>query len=202
MDTVNVLLDGFGKFNASPGVPCRNGIQKRRVEDVYITPLRSRSQNSPSFPSGATIDLTPEDSFITNPEYCTMGKESFHIGSSILHVVAGQIFVPPRETGYKELYKALWLARTIVDCECSSKLPATLELPAGCGALVVRCDDDFDFCEENLVLCLTGGNAVARWRALIASHGGATVLLRGKQCCLTCAMEQAFKIRGKCHLIL
>ena len=202
MDTVNVFLDAFGKFSVSLGVPYRNGIQKRRVGDVYITPLRSRSHNSPNYPSGATLDLTLEESFINNPEYCTMGKESFHIGSSILHVVAGQIFQAPRETGYKELYNALWLARKILDCECSSKLPATFELPAGCGALVVRYDDDFDFCKEDLVLCLTGGDAVARWRALIANHGGAIVLLRGKHCCLTCAMEQAFKIPGKCHLIL
>ena len=67
---------------------------------------------------------------------------------------------------------------------------------------MVRCDDDFESCEENLTLCLTGGDPIARWRALIADHGDANVLLRGKDCCLTCAMGQASKLPGKCHLIL
>ena len=131
-----------------------------------------------------------------------MSKESLRISLPMLHTAKGEMAFVRRETGYRELHKAIWPARKTVGCVCSSELPATFELPAGCGALVVRCDDDFDFCEENLVLCLTGGDAVARWRALIANHGGATMLLRGKQCCLACAMEQASKISGKCHLIL
>ncbi len=205
MDTVNVLLDAFGKFSVNPGVPCHNGIQKRRIEDAAITPLLSSSyykNNSLSYRSGATIALTFKGPFSYEPEYCAVGKESLHPGLPMLHKVEGEMFLACRETGYRELYKALWPARKTVECECPSKLPATFELPTGCGALVVRCDDDFDFCEENLVLCLTGGDSVARWRALIANHGGATVLLRGKHCCLTCAMEQASRLPGKCHLIL
>ena len=132
-----------------------------------------------------------------------MGKESFVIGAFIFHGVKGQIFRADRLTGSKELYRALWPVRKTAGCECRVKLlPPTYELSTGCGALVVRCDDDFESCEENLVLCLTGGDSVARWRALIADHGDANVLLRGKDCCLTCAMEQASRLTAKCHLIL
>ena len=205
MDTVNVLLDASGKFSVGPGVPCHNGIQMRRIEDVAITPLISRSyytNNSLSYPSGATIASTFKGQISHEPENCAVGKESFHISLPILHTVEGQMFPACRETGYRELYRALWPAWNTAACSCPTKLPATFELPAGCGALVVRCDDDFDFCEENFVLCLTGGDSVARWRALIANHGGATVLLRGKHCCLTCAMEQTSRLPGKRHLIL
>ena len=205
IDKVNVLLDALGRFSVNPGVPYHNGIQKRRIEDVAITPLLSSSyykSNSLTYRSGATIALTSKGSFTYETEYCAVGKESLHISLPIIHTLEGEMSLARRETGYRELYKALWPARKTVECECPSKLPDAFELPTGCGALVVRCDDDFDFCEENLVLCLTGGDSVARWRALIANHGGAEVLLRGKHCCLTCAMEQAFKLPGKCHLVL
>ena len=204
-NTVNVLLAAFGKFGVNLGVPCHNGIQKRRIEDVAITPLLSSSyykNNSLSYRSGATIALTSKGPISYGLECCAVSKESLHISLPILHTIEREISLACRETGYRELHKALWPAQKLATCECPSKLPATFELPAGCGALMVRCDDDFDFCEENLVLCLTGGDSVARWRALIANHGGAMVLLRGNHCCLTCAMEQASKLPGKCHLIL
>ena len=202
---INVLLDAFGKFCVNPGVPCHNGIQKKRVEDLAITPLLSSSyykSNSLRYRSGDTIALIWKGPFGYEPEYCSVGEESLHIRLPILHTAKGEMALVRRETGYRELYKALWPARTIAGCKCFSKLPATFELPTGCEAVVVRCDDDFDFCQENLILCLTGGDAVARWRALIANHRGAIVLLRGNHCCLTCAMKQASKVPGKCHLVL
>ena len=206
MDTANGLLDALGKFCVWPGVPYHNGIQKRRVEDVAITPLIWRShysQNLLSYRSGSTILPSFKGLFGYMPEHCAVGKESFIVGLIILHEVECQMFRVHRRTGCRELYRALWPARKTAGCECRLKLlPPTLELPTGCGALVVRCDDDFDSCEEKLVLCLTGGDSIARWRALIADHGDANVLLRGKDCCLTCAMEQASKLAGKCHLIL
>ena len=206
MKTANVLLDAFGKFCVWPGVPYHNGIQKRRIEDVVITPLRWRShysQNLLSYRSGSTILPRFEGQSHDVSEHCAVGMESFLIGAIILHEVKSQMFRADRRTGSRELYRALWPARKTAGCECRIKLlPPTFELPTDCGALVVRCDDDFESCEETLVLCLTGGDSIARWRALIADHGNANVLLRGKDCCLTCAMEQASKLAGKCHLIL
>ncbi len=175
------------------------------MEDLAITPPRWRShyrENLLSYHSGSTIALISKGLFSYEPEHYTVGKASFYISLSILHAAEGQMFLAYRETGYRELYRALWAARKTAECECPLKMPATFELPAGCGALVVRFDDDFDFCEQNLVLCLTGGDSIARWRALIANHGGATVLLRQKDCCLTCAMEQASRLPGNCHLVL
>ena len=205
MDTANVLLDILGKFCVCPGVPYHNGIQKRRIEDVAMTPLTWRSHYSPNFlsyRSGSRILPSFQGQFDVS-EDCVVGKESFVIRTSISHEVKFQMFQACRRTGSRELYRALWPARKTAGCECRVKLlPPTVELPTGCGALVVRCDDDFDSCVENLILCLTGGDSIARWRALIAYHGDANVLLRGKDCCLTCAVEQASKLPGKCHLIL
>ena len=206
MDTANGLLDAFGKFCIWPGVPYHNDIQKRRIEDVVITPLRWRShysQNFLSYRPGSTILPSFQEQFNYVLEHCAVGQESFIIGLTISHEVKSQMFRAYRRTGSRELYRALWPARKTTGCECRVKLlPPTFELPTGCGALVVRCDDDFESCEENLVLCLTGGDSIARWRALIADHGDANVLLRGKNCCLSCAMEQGSRLPGKCHLIL
>ena len=200
------MLDAFGKFCVWPGVPCYNGIQRRHIEDVVITPLRWRShysQNFLSYRSGSTILPSFQVQFNYVPEHCVVEDESFIIGLIILHKVKCQVFPVCRRTGSRELYRALWPARKTTGCQCQVKLlPPTFELPIGCGALVVRCDDDFESREEKLVLCLTGGDSIARWRALIADHGNANVVLRGKDCCLTCAMEQASKLPGKSHLIL
>ena len=175
------MLDALGKFCVWPGVPYYSGIQKRRIEDVAITPLRWRSHYSNnlfSYRSGTTILPSFKGLFDYVPEHCNAEKESFRVGLIILHEVKGQMFRAHRLTGYGELYRALWPARKTTGCECRVKLlPPTFELPTGCGALMVRCDDDFESCEENLVLCLTAGDPIARWRALIADHGVANVLL-------------------------
>ena len=206
MDTANVLLDALDKFCVCPGVPYHNGIQKRRIEDITTMPLSRRSHyslNYLSYLSGSTILPSFQGQFSYVSEDCAVGKESFIVGETITHEVEFQKFRACRRTGSRELSRALWPARKTTGCECREKLlPPTFKLPPGCGALVVRCDDDFETCADNLILCLTGGNSIARWRALIANHGDANVLLRGKDCCLFCAMTQASQLPGKCHLIL
>ena len=167
MDMTNLLLDALGKLCVWAVAPYHSGIQKRHIEDVAITPLRWRlhySRNLFSYRSGTTIFPTFKGVFDCVPEHCYEEKESFHVGLIILHEVEGQMFRAHRLTGYGELYRALWTAGKTTGCQCRRNLlPPTFELPAGCGALMVRCDDDFESCEEKLTLCLIGGDSIARW---------------------------------------
>jgi hypothetical protein len=117
-----------------------------------------------------------------------------------------------RRSGYNEFYNALWRSVKTFPCSHGSAANKTMTLPPGCVALsgfgehgisLQGADPDF---QARTHICLTAGNRAARWRALtaIAMNQEAAdkfvpILLRGADCCFTCAVDQALKKRR--HLV-
>jgi hypothetical protein len=120
-----------------------------------------------------------------------------------------------RRSGYNEFYNALWRSVKTFPCLHGPAANKTMTLPPGCVTLSGFGEHDISvqgadpFFQARIHICLTAGNRAARWRALIAIavHQEAAdrfvpILLRGADCCFSCAVEQALKKEGVWFLVL
>ena len=216
MEIISLYFLEPGKFDIRPGVPSWNGTHRRRIADGSTAPLLRLScfEKCPQiYKPGETVKFHVEGRFIFEEGYDGIQNDSFITSLRIQRRQKRSKSPFPRCTGNRELSKALWPVLKTIRCECTPKLPACFELPSDCHceALEVICDDDLNFCTEKLVLCLTGGSSIARWRALIAlkekivedqDRGLVKVLLRGLDCCLTCAIHQVPQCLGRCYVVI
>jgi hypothetical protein len=115
-----------------------------------------------------------------------------------------------RRTGYNELHHALWMVHKSLPCE-HQRLRNQKKVVLDPGCLAISGFNPAYYKEplRKLIINLTADNTVARWRALLSflSLQGEgfdyfPVFLRGEDCCLQCAIDQAFQELGGSYLVL
>lgn len=113
-----------------------------------------------------------------------------------------------RRSGYHQLWSALWMVLKTLPCQHLCRLGDHITLEPGWTTLTGY--GDYDSLKEHgpVKICLTAGNAAARWRTLlsIAERRGLRdepVFLRGSDCCFKCAVVQAARESSKgCYVVL
>ncbi len=119
--------------------------------------------------------------------------------------------VSTRWTGYRELFGALWTVTRTTPCQHPQLKNSEATIPPGCTTVSGFGDDDHNLPEEKLVICLTAHSQVARWRVLISlarirdqkgKNELLNVMLRGKDCCFKCAVDQCLIRSHQWFLVL
>ena len=147
--------------------------------------------------------------------YCGEGEEVFMVCARFrLHRgVSGQPTTV--QIGYKELQRSLWGARASKSCSPGSRSRDEVTLSLGC-ATISGFGRYLDETDERILITLTAGSIGARWLALTTFRsccirdeeeedddlGTRQILLRGNDCCLQCAIDQAAAQPGKWFIIL
>lgn len=118
-------------------------------------------------------------------------------------------------SGYWEMHRALW--EVINTSKCAHphhSMDADFPLPIGVCAIALQWDKDFiePMHESRVLVLLTANKIAARWRSLVAidhhRHGLLTdfnpsrTMLRSKDCCSQCAIQQALLQPDRCYLVL
>ena len=118
-----------------------------------------------------------------------------------------------RRTGYLELFHSNWGLQKTVSCDHTPTGDEKLTLPLGCATASDVTDRPHETLNEQVLMYLTAGNNVSRWRALLAighyhRHVASAwddhrqVLLRETGCCYQCTMDQAFLQEGRWFIVL
>jgi len=111
-----------------------------------------------------------------------------------------------RRTGYKELAQALWEIQKSKPCQHQPRLGEKVVLEPGIKAFSgfgdtfnMRRGIGIEIEELDIAICLTAGNPTARWQALISlkSQLYHQVIIRGRDCCFACVIQQARRIQQK-----
>jgi hypothetical protein len=158
--------------------------------------------------SGQSISLSCESPVEYGPPLVGERGDSFVV-SLRLQVAAVEAFSkmglnPVRRTGYNELSSALWHIRNTNSCIHDPNLGEEISLGPGCMAITGFDERQSIVGFGRIVIFLTAGNPVSRWRAILSlaqdtsneGFGYIPVMLRGRDCCLRCAVEQTLKRAG------
>lgn len=199
------------------GVPCRDGVRKHTILDGPSAPMGYAWKVEQTV--GGEESLRCANTVYHDRPFCgdqrgcflvtlrlnannPPGPDSEHrryTGFSNM----SQREVESRRCGYRELFASLWGVRRSQSCEHES---SAIKLPLSCASVSGFGDLQMSMSElkqtARIIVCLTAHNSSARWRALLAIHANRfvfsppyeavdNVLLRGKDCCLQCAVNQA-----------
>ena len=123
--------------------------------------------------------------------------------------------------GFRELHCSLWWASKTEDCLHPWTESKTMIVPPGCCTIQGFTDGIWNI-DERIMILLTSGNIAARWFALATAPwimingenvawqntptheigNSRQIMLRGSNCCLACAIDQADRVPGKWIIIL
>lgn len=195
-----------GSIAVQPGVPCRNGVYKHRVihsgntyEPWIMEPLAHAGETLRL----KCLQMTVVDALIGEKD------DSFVVQIRLLCPQAIVERDHLRRTGYNELFRAMWTVKHTVRCGHRVRAEDVITLDPGCMACSGFRPGEELVDEGRLIISLMAGNSPARWRVLIGILAqfefrgpGRPVMLREKNCCLQCAVDQVSRMSGKWYLVL
>ncbi|MCJ1262295.1 hypothetical protein MMC22_002165 [Lobaria immixta] len=205
-----------GSIRVGRGTPCRNGVWKSCIWDspqeswAFIAiPGPDRVESCEQ-----TASLRCAEAVTLENPYCGEGEEVFIVCARfrLYRGVSGQPTMV--RIGYKELQRSLWGARASKRCSHGSRSRDEVTLSMGC-ATISGFGRYLYETDERILITLTAGSIGARWLALTTlpscsimdeeeeeDEGTRQILLRGNDCCLQCAIDQAAAQPGKWIIIL
>jgi len=191
------------------GVPFRGQVCKHYVVDGPQS--RENLPLNVLFRSGEKIDLGSAKPTATMRPIIGEKPDSFVVGLIIRDHNARGEFLVSRFSGYREFCAAIWGTHVTKPCDHPKLARKVWKLPPDCLAITGE-NTDCSGEEERVIVCLTSGNAAARWRALVslastrdrAGEYGAQkpTMVRRDDCCCDCAVKQCLKWQGQCYLVL
>lgn len=197
-----------GFVSIRKGVPCRNKVWKHFVVDAPQSHFVYHHWESQATP-GTEISLCNKSPVQYSKPFCGERGDSFLVSLRLLHQLQDTEKPMVRRTGYNELSYALWPSQPTKPCTHVSKDSNKIILPPSCVAVSGFGDHGGVSLNTKVHICLTAGNKASRWRALLAiaacsddKNSYMAVLLKGLDCCLRCAVDQALAVPGKCFLVL
>lgn len=104
--------------------------------------------------------------------------------------------------------RAVWRSTKSESCDHPANAEQKLRLPPGCVTMCNICSGGYEDSYPKVTICLTANHAVGRWRALCQvallcsdkseeEAYGAHILLRGDDCCFSCAVDQVAARPGR-----
>ena len=199
-----------GSIKVEKGVPSKHGIRKHKIMDGPLAQF-DKGWGFEEVVRGQASNFAPKN-IAQGRSLCGERSDAFVVNLRI--VLQRNNAEDVRRTGYRELAWALWIVTKTRSCQHSRRAPADLDLPVGCAGVSGFWEWDHEDLNERVVVALTAGNSSARWRALVAAAHGRYrdppssvphlkhILLRGPECCMSCALDEALTKDGRCLLIL
>ncbi|KAL8836827.1 MAG: hypothetical protein Q9176_006060 [Flavoplaca citrina] len=201
-----------GYITIYPGVPSRDGIRKHAIIDGPIQgTLVGGGWGITERPGMATTLRCHTSYDFHNPLIGESSDDAFLVNLRMV-TKNGDVY-ETRRTGYLELFHSNWGLQKTVSCDHTPTGDEKLTLPLGCATASEITDNPDKILKEQVLIYLTAGNHVSRWRALLAiGHyhrhvvsawdDHRQVLLRETGCCYQCTMDQAFLQGGRWFIIL
>ena len=115
--------------------------------------------------------------------------------------------------GFRKMHRAVWRCIKSEPCDHPVDVDRKLRLPPGCVTMSNICAGGYEESYPKVTICLTAHHAAGRWRALcqVAMLCGdkheeeaykALILLRGDDCCFSCAVDQVAARPGRSFIVL
>jgi hypothetical protein len=191
------------------GIPWRNGVWRHRVIDAPVSSI----DQAPWRMEGECGDMA----VLTCVAPAKIGKwmvgergdsfvVSLHLQTLAQSLGEGLASDVIRRTGYCQLWTSLFKIGKTKSCQHRTLLGEKVMLEPGWTTF-----SGFGFLGTiefgKLNICLTAGSGAARWNALISiienrSRETQSILLRGADCCFSCAVRQASAEEGDWFLVL
>lgn len=210
--TSDPSLTDAGYITIYPGVPSRNGIRKHAIIDGPIQGIASGEWGIIEQPGMATT-LRCHKSFDFHNPLIGESSDAFLVNLRMVNKDGNNYLT--RRTGYLELCHSNWGLQKTVSCDHTPTGDEKLTLPLGCATASEFTDSPNSRynLKEQVLMYLTAGNHVSRWRALLAighyhRHVASAwddhrqVLLRETGCCFQCTIDQAFLQGGRWFIVL
>ena len=205
-------LTDAGYITIHPGVPSRDGIRKHAIIDGPLQGVGSGDWGIIERSGMATTLRCHKKIEFHNP---LIGESSDAFFVNLRMVDNDDNRYLTRRTGYLELFHSNWGLQKTEFCDHKPTGVEKLTLPLGCATASDFTDspESRHPLNEQLLVYLTAGNHVSRWRALLAiSHyhrhvasawdDHRQVLLRETGCCFQCTIDQAFLQGGRWFIVL
>ena len=193
---------GVGKIRVKRGVPWRNGIWKRQVNDGAIhhgySSFKARSMTE------ATITSPQERERVSQMQ--PIIGESNNSFVVTLRLCAHDSRNGVWRTGYRELWSAAWFKHDTTKCLHAYNVADSIQLMQNWS--VVEEYGKFNLVNPKVrfYLCKSTGSPANRWQALLSAMDNRVrdyhVMLRGDDCCFECAINQTVVQSGNWFLVL
>ncbi|KAL2060836.1 hypothetical protein VTL71DRAFT_8888 [Oculimacula yallundae] len=190
------------------GVPYRNGMYRHAVADGWDQGRQEEFDWQRINSAGDKIRLSCANDVVLGRAMYGEHRDTFIVSLRMIYQDRDTTCI--RRVGYYELYSALWMVQKTTSCNHSSQSQSEVVLPSG--SLTISGFNDFELPDyhERLRVCMTANQDIARWRVLLAIVSGRRqagqkdeyVMLRGDDCCLKCALDQASLRPNPCILVL
>lgn len=190
------------------GTPYRNGMYKHTVADGWDKGRQEEFDWQRVNSAGDKIGLSCANDVVLGRVIYGEHRDAFIVSLRMIYQDRDVTCI--RRVGYYELYSALWMVQKTTSCNHASQLQSEVVLPLG--SLTISGFNDLELPDyhERLKVCLTADQDIARWRVLLAivsarrnaGQKDEYVMLRGNDCCLECALDQASLRSEPCILVL
>ena len=193
-----------GFVTIKKGVPCRNGVRKHTVIDGPDQGHLGGFSWEVVEKVGDLARLRCMKTIGYGHPYCGERRDTFLVSLRLKIERENMHF--SRRTGYAELFCALWSVEKTKSCDHPPQDDQAVTLPQR-SITVSGIGNEFAArLNQRVIICLTAHNTAARWRVLIvlanARYHTRRKLLRGKDCCFQCAIDQTASQKGEWFLIL
>ncbi|KAI4168984.1 MAG: hypothetical protein LQ343_006015 [Gyalolechia ehrenbergii] len=204
---------GAGSVTLGRGSPCRDGVWKSGIWDSAHGIFNFMTDPQRAELCGQAVSLRCAEKVNLETPYCGEGEDVFLVSARFRTHPISQTQRSLQRVGYKELQRYLWWAQISRPCHHGSRMSEDVKLAVGC-VTIAGYGNYLEDTEERIVISLTAHTVGARWLALASlpwlsvsgdrEEGPAVrqMLLRGDDCCLQCAIDQAASVAGKWFIIL
>jgi hypothetical protein len=113
-----------------------------------------------------------------------------------------------KRTGSRDLFRSIWTCQKTVRCGHHQENPQEMILEPGLRAVPAEEDTCFQNSSVTRCIYLTASNSAARWQALVnvlydgCGRSFRPTMVRGRDCCLKCAVDQTIRRSGFWCLVL
>ncbi len=206
-----------GTITITKGVPHRNGVYRRGIMDGPVGASTDMSQNwEPVERAGEWATLCCTDDVEFGRPRCGEYKHLFMFTLPVQQRYP-EIKSLEREDithfGFRTMHRAVWRSVKSDPCDHPVDVNQKLRLPPGCMTMSNICSGGYEESYPKVTICLTAHHPAGRWRALcqVALLCGdknekeaykALILLRGDDCCFSCAVDQVAARPGRSFIIL
>jgi hypothetical protein len=192
------------------GTPFRNGVYKHLIVDSLDKGRLDISDWQLEDAAGEEISLQCKNQTTLGRPFCGESRDAFIV--TLRMSFQDGVIICTRRTGYRELFSALWTVHRTQSCDHPLRKHDKVTLKPGFAS--VSGFGDLEVSEgisERVLICLTADNEISRWRALLAIaharsknslHGYNQIMLRGRDCCLKCVIDQTALQLGKWFIVL
>ena len=210
-------LIAAGRITITKGVPQRSGVHRRGIMDGPVGASTDFTQNwRPVEKAGELAYLRCMDDVEFGRPCCGEYKHLFMVTLPVQQCCHDKPDLKRGDIthfGFRHMHRAVWRSTKSESCDHSVDVNQKLRLPPGCKTMSNICPGNYDESYPKITICLTAHHTAGRWRALCQvaflcgdkceeEAYGAHILLRGDDCCFSCAIDQVAARPGRSFIIL